>query len=268
MTALVTARIVGRTLLNLVAVLVVLVLLWLVLIQTVDQNPSFKITRTPTDVWHYLVSGPTAGANRAALWPLLAQTLKDAGIGFVVGLAAAVLVATGMVLSKGVEAGVMPVAMVLRSIPLVALAPILTLMFGNGVAIAAVMAAIVVLFPALVNIAFGLRSVSPQMADIVTVYGGSRWTALRRVAYPSALPSFFAALRISVPGAMTGALLAEDLATGKGLGKQVALDAVQGAYDKVWSEVVAITVVSVVLYMLAQFLERLVMARFGMSDRS
>ena len=105
-----------------------------------------------------------------------------------------------MVLSRGVEAATMPVAMLVRTVPLVALAPIITLVFGNGFATVAVMSGIVVLFPALVTIAFGLRSVTPQMQDVVKVYGGSKWDVLRRVAYPTALPSVFAAIRISVPG--------------------------------------------------------------------
>lgn len=194
-------------------------------------------------------------------------TVVDAGLGFVVGLAAAVVLATGMVLSRGVQAAAMPIAMVLRTVPLIALAPILTMMFGNGERIAAVMAGIVVLFPALVNVAFGLRAVSPQMADIVHVYGGNRWVALRRVAFPTALPSIFAALRISVPGAMTGALLAEALATGHGLGYDVTQAASQGQYDAVWAMVAVTTVVSLVLYLLAQLLERWVMAEMGLTPR-
>ena len=99
--------------------------------------------------------------------------------------------------------------MLLRSVPLIAMTPVIRMIFGSGTLTIAIIAGIVVLFPALVTIVFGLRSTSPQMHDVVAVYGGSPWMALRKVDIPSALPSFFAAVRISVPGAITGALIAE-----------------------------------------------------------
>jgi len=72
-------------------------------------------------------------------------------------------------------------------------------------------------------------------------------------------------LRVSVPGAITGALLAESLATGKGLGFAVTQAASQLQYDTVWAMVVVTTVVSLVLYTLAQALERVVSASLGVT---
>jgi len=168
-----------------------------------------------------------------------------------------------MVLSRGIEAATLPVAMLVRTVPLVALAPIITLIFGNGFACVAVMSGIVVLFPALVNIAFGLRSVTPQMRDVVTVYGGSPRDVLFRVAYPTALPSIFAAVRISVPGAITGALIAEYFTTTDSVGKAVNTSLALYKYDQLWSLIVVVTIASVVLYMIAQACEQVVLARFG-----
>jgi ABC-type nitrate/sulfonate/bicarbonate transport system permease component len=170
-------------------------------------------------------------------------------------------------LSRAVElavdnVAVMPMAMV-RSVPLIALAPIMALIFGSGYSVVAAMSGIVVLFPALVNIVFGLRSVPPQMTDLVEVYGGSRWSALRKIAFPSALPALFASVRISVPGAITGALLAESLATGKGIGNAVVIASASSANSEVWALVVVVTLVSVALYLVAQLVESLVLARFG-----
>ena len=79
-------------------------------------------------------------------------------------------------------------------------------------------AAIVVLFPALVNIVLGLRGASPQALDVIRVNGGSSVTELTKVRIPSALPQFFASVRISVPGAIVGAMLAEWLVGFDGMG--------------------------------------------------
>ena len=88
---------------------------------------------------------------------------------------------------------------------------------------------------------------------------------LRRVAYPTALPSIFAAIRISVPGAITGALIAEYFTTTDSVGKAVNTSLALYKYDRVWALVVVVTLASIVLYMVAQACERVVLARFGQS---
>jgi ABC-type nitrate/sulfonate/bicarbonate transport system permease component len=260
-----TLRLVGRPVLNFAFVIAVTVGLWVLLLRLADV--SDLVVRQPQDVLAYLFNDPEAAENRAGVLGPLGQTVLDAGIGFVAGLSAAVVLATGMVLSKGIEAASMPVVMLVRTVPLVALAPIITLIFGNGFACVAVMSGIVVLFPALVTIAFGLRSVTPQMRDVVHVYGGSSWDVLRRVAYPTALPSIFAAVRISVPGAITGALIAEYFTTTDSVGKAINTSLALYKYDRVWALVVAVTLASILLYLVAQVCERIVLARFGDAPR-
>jgi ABC-type nitrate/sulfonate/bicarbonate transport system permease component len=253
--------IVAKSLLSAAFVIAIILGLWVGGLKLFDV-PVF-VGKGPHEVWQYLFDLPASSENRSDMLTQLRQTLLDAGIGFVAGMIAAIAVASGIVLSKGVEAALMPMAMVLRSVPLVALAPIIALIFGNGYGVVAAMSGIVVLFPALVNIVFGLRSVSPQMSDLVQVYGGSNWVELRKVAFPSALPALFASLRISVPGAITGALLAESLSTGKGIGNAVVIASAGSANSQVWALVVVVTLVSVVLYLVAQLVESLVLARFG-----
>jgi ABC-type nitrate/sulfonate/bicarbonate transport system permease component len=248
---------------NFAFVAVSLVVAWIVLLQVSDVSPL--VTRGPADVFAYLISGPDAAAHRASVLAPLRQTLLDAGIGFVAGLAAAVAVATATYLSKGVEAAMMPAALVVRTIPLVALAPIITLIFGNGFATVAVMSGIVVFFPALVTISFGLRSVSPQVRDLIDVYGGSTTDVLFRAAYPSALPSLFAAVRISVPGAITGALIAEFFTSPPSIGKAVNEALAVYQFDLVWALLVATTLTSVLLYAVAQLVEQITTSALGLS---
>jgi ABC-type nitrate/sulfonate/bicarbonate transport system permease component len=153
--------------------------------------------------------------------------------------------------------------MLLRSVPLIAMTPIIILIFGRGNLTVAVMGAIVVLFPALVNIVFGLRSVSPAMNDLVNVYGASKIKQLRTVAFPTSLPAFFAAIKISVPGAITGALLVEWLATGSGIGYGIVSAVGRAKANEVWAYVVVITLVSILLYNLVALIEDFVLERFG-----
>jgi ABC-type nitrate/sulfonate/bicarbonate transport system permease component len=237
--------------------------IWLGLVFFADV--SSYILKSPLDVWEFLVTDPDAGENRQVIADLLAVTMRHAATGFVVGLGVAIVGAILFRVSRGLESALMPFATLLRSVPLIAMAPVIILIFGFGTDTSvAVIGGIVVLFPALVTIVFGLKSASPQMIDVVSVYGGGVLTAVRKVALPSALPSLFAAIRISVPGAVTGALLAEMLSTGDGIGSATAQYAASARFTDVWACVVVVTVVSLLLYTLVQVLESLVLTRMGM----
>ncbi|GAA1704107.1 ABC transporter permease [Microbacterium sediminicola] len=236
--------------------------LWVGVLWVFQISPL--IAKGPVDVWNYLFTVPSAATNRETIWNNLLVTLGDAVIGFVAGLVVAILGAVVFQLNKGVEHALMPVAMLLRSVPLIAMAPVIILIFGRDFWTVAVIGGIVVLFPALVNISFGLRSASPQMNDLVEVYGGGSWKKLLTVAVPISLPAFFAAVRISVPGAITGALLAEWLAVGGGIGGSIAGYVPQAQFAALWTSVVAVTAVSLILYNVIQIVEDVVLARMGM----
>jgi ABC-type nitrate/sulfonate/bicarbonate transport system permease component len=241
--------------------LAVVIVLWFLALWVF--NVQAFIGKNPFDVYAFLFEVPAASENRELVASALGQTMIDASIGFVVGMFLATLISLLFTLSKGIEQALMPIAMLLRSVPLVAMAPIIILIFGREQLSVAVMGAIVVLFPALVNIVFGLRSAPAAMFDLVSVYGGSKIDALRTVAFPSSLPSFFAALKISVPGAITGALLVEWLATGQGIGYAIVSAIGRARPSEVWTYVAVITVVSIVIYNIVAILEESVLAKYG-----
>lgn len=236
-----------------------------------------RIAKGPLDVWNHLfidrpnvvVPSDTAAGIRANLLGLLGTTLADAGLGFLVGMIVAVVLAVAFSLSRTVEAGVMPFALFLRTVPLVALAPVIVLITGIGTpASVAVIAAIVVLFPALASVLFGLAQASPQAMDVVNVFGGGQWTRLTKVMLPGAVPSIFAAARVSIPGAMTGALLAEWLSTGQGIGGQLVKYTSSAKYLDLWTSVATITLVTIVIYNVVAVVERSVLASMHMQQAS
>jgi ABC-type nitrate/sulfonate/bicarbonate transport system permease component len=92
--------------------------------------------------------------------------------------------------------------------------------------------------------------------------------ALRKVAFPASQPAFFAAVRISVPGAITGALLAEWLATGGGIGGAVNGMITSAQFSALWAAVVTVTAVSLILYNGVQIVENTVLARLGMQQET
>ncbi|MCC3265538.1 ABC transporter permease [Arthrobacter gengyunqii] len=251
----------GKMLFGLALSLAVVGALWVGLLRFFDV--SAYIGKGPWDVYSYLFRDPESAENRVLVMGQLGRTLLDAGMGFTAGMLAAAVCACLFTVFRGVEQALMPLAMLLRSVPLVALAPMIILIFGRQEAAVAAMGGIVVLFPALVTMVFGLRSASPAMLEVVRVYGGSRLDVFRKVALPSAAPAFFTALRVSIPGALTGALLAEWLATGQGIGYGIVSAVSRARYDHVWAGVVVVTLASIVLYALVSAVEAALKRRTG-----
>lgn len=255
------AKFLGSLVLSFVLILVIW---WLFLLAFPDIGPI--IGRTPSDVFAFLFTEPDAATSRQEIFDNLAITLKDSAIGFVTGMIAALATAALFVVSRAAAQTFMPIAMLLRSVPLVAMTPLITLVVGRGVAVVAVMGGIVVFFPALVMIMTGLSNAPKQLNDVIHVYGGGRWTALRYSAIPSAVPALFSAAKVSVPGAIIGATVAEWLGTNKGLGATLQQALPAAAYDELWASVVVITVSSIVIYAIVGVMETVVLSQMGMKQ--
>ncbi len=226
------------------------------------------IGKTPLDVWHFVTAkssapAPMSSPTRGNLYPAARTTLRDAFIGLGAGTLAALLCAVLFNLQRSVEQTVMPVAMVLRSVPLVAMTPLITLIFGRGLVCVTVIAGIVTFFPTLVNVTLALRATPQASIDLFRAYGAGPFKTMRKAQFPNALPAVFASLRIAAPLALVGALLAEWLATGKGLGSLMLLSSPAGNYNMLWTAAVLITAFSMVLYTTISGIERLVLARFA-----
>ncbi|MBB2946513.1 ABC-type nitrate/sulfonate/bicarbonate transport system permease component [Actinoplanes lutulentus] len=250
----------GRAAVSIIAIVV----LWVAGLR-LFQVPAF-VGKGPLDVIDYFFTLPKAAQNRSEALHLLGATLGDALVGFAAGLGVALVIAALFQLVQSVESALMPIVLLLQSVPLIAMAPILVLIFGRSTVTVAVMGGLVVLFPALVNITFGLRSAPRTAIDLVTVYGATRWQALRKVALPSAWPALFAAVRISVPGAITGALIAEWLATGKGIGYAIVAAVGESRIGAVWALAVLITLATLLLYQLIGVIESAVLTRMGFAQ--
>lgn len=257
-------RTLGRSLGNAGITFAVVLLLWQAIVSFSGISPF--VAKGPLDVFAFLFTDEDAAENRAQMAPLVVQTLVDSSIGFVFGMITAMVLAIVFSLSKAVEAGVMPLVLLLRTIPLVSIAPVIILITGRGtVTSVAVIGTIVVLFPALASILFGLSRASRQSIDVIHVFGGGRLTALRKVSIPGAGPSLFAAARVSVPGAVTGALLAEWLSTGQGIGGAILKFNAQAQFTQLWTAIALITLITLLLYNIVQIVENIVLVRMGMS---
>lgn len=231
-------------------------LLWWLILRASHISPI--IAPGPMETLRYLVTGPESADARAALLTALGQTLPLAGLGLAFGLAAAFIIAALTVVSPAAANAILPVAMLLQSMPLVALVPLVMLLFGRDTTATVVMAVLVVFFPAYVMLAQGFALVPRAARELVQVYGGSESRELVLISVPYAASYLFAAAKLVAPRALLGVMVAEWLLSGRGLGNL--LNSSRGLldYDMVWAGAVISIFVSVAAYEAVSAIERLV----------
>ncbi|MCQ8240141.1 ABC transporter permease [Rhizosaccharibacter radicis] len=168
---------------------------------------------------------PDPGSVARALWSNRALLLDSTGTTLaetVMGLVAGTLVGAGcallMVLSARVERWLMPIVLLSQAVPIFALAPLLVLWFGFGMASKVVMAVLVIFFPVTAAFADGLRRTAPGWLELGRTMGASPAALLWRVRLPAALPAFGSGLRIAASIAPIGAVVGEWVGASSGLG--------------------------------------------------
>jgi ABC-type nitrate/sulfonate/bicarbonate transport system permease component len=174
-----------------------------------------------------------------------------------------VVVAIAFTLSRPLERAVMPIALALRSVPIVAMVPLLAYVFGRELVGSLVIVSIVVWFPALVLVTTGLRSVRTEALDLLRAYDAGPLTQLLKVRLPSAVPSLLASAKVCAPLAILGSLLNGWMSTGKGLGALMSLSTITAEYVKLWAAVVVVTVVSVLFAAVVTAMEQVAYARWA-----
>ena len=157
----------------------------------------------------------------------LAPTAMEAIIGFVIGNAAAMALATVFVHHKIAEEAFFPIAVMVHTIPVVALAPIFVLLLGNGLAAKAAIAAFICFFPTLVNLTRGLRAVSPQQMELMRILSASPAEIFLKLRLKTALPYLFSALKIAAVTSVIGAIVGEWIGATTGIGALI----IQATYN-------------------------------------
>jgi NitT/TauT family transport system permease protein len=189
------------------------VLLWEFWVR--EREIAEYLVPRPSAVWDALRSDPSRYADAAR------QSLTAALGGLVVASVGAFLLAVLMAHSRLLERALYPPALMLKLMPIVAVYPLFAIWFGFGIGPKVAIAALITFFPMLVNALIGLRSVDPAALDFMRSMHASRWQLLWRLRLPSSLPYVFAALRISVPLSLIGAVVAEFLSGSSGMGQLI-----------------------------------------------
>lgn len=245
----------------LVGSLAVILVAWIAYLTVFDVSPF--VGKTPADVYAHLVTDSEAAEHRSVILTALGVTLEHSVIGYIAGLILGVGAAMVFTLFPIVERVLTPLAVALRSIPIIVLTPVLILALGRGLWGVVAITAIVTFFPTLANTQTGLSRVPQDAHTIMRSYHASRTTTMWRMQLPYTLPAFFASARIAAPTAVLAATLAEWLATGDGLGHLIVTSRAHSDYTGLWAAAFVLTIVSVGLYSLVSAIERVVLRRYA-----
>ncbi len=188
----------------------------------------------------------------------LLPTAIEAISGFLLGNLAAILIATAFVHNKSMEQAFFPVVVLINSIPVVAKAPILVLLLGNGMEPKIAIAAVVCFFPTLVNMVRGLESVNPQSLELMKVLSASKTEIFFKLRLLNSVPYLFSALKIAASTAVIGAIVGEWIGSNTGIGALI----IQSTYNfdsaMLYATVFVGSAFSVAFFLTITLIERLV----------
>jgi NitT/TauT family transport system permease protein len=227
-----------------------LLAIWFALVELLEVKPF--IAPSPVAVAKMLV------AKFGMLMENLLPTAIEAVSGFLLGNFAAIVVATVFVHRKSAEEAFFPIVVLINTIPVVAKAPILVLLLGNGIEPKIAIAALICFFPTLVNMVRGLESVNPQTMELMRVLSASKTEVFLKLRLYNSLPYLFSALKIAASTAVIGAIVGEWIGTNYGIGALI----VQAmyAFDSalLYATVIVGSAFSVTFFLVITLVERMV----------
>jgi NitT/TauT family transport system permease protein len=187
-------------------------------------------------------------------------TWREAALGFLLGTALGLLLATVFVHSRLMERAFVPYVIASQTIPIIALAPMIVFALGQGVVSVVVIATYLTFFPVTIAMIRGLRSFDPRSLELMRSYAASRAAIYWKLRLPASLPYLFTALKIAATASIVGAIIGED--TG---GIQAGLGRVITTFnqyyitgpEKLWAAIFAAAVLGIVFFACIRAIETL-----------
>ena len=216
-----------------------------------------RLTDTPT----YIVPAPSVVLDRLAgdLLYFIGEgmvTLAEALAGFALGTLVALVGATLMTQSRFIERSLLPLAILVKVTPVVAVAPLFVIWFGFGPAPKVLIVALITFFPVLVNAVTGFRSVDRGAMNFLRSVRASRREIFLKLRVPSAMPYLFSAFRVSAPLAVIGAVIGEWFSADRGLGSVIIVAHANLDMPTLFSAIFVLSVMGIGLTILLSVIEK------------
>jgi ABC-type nitrate/sulfonate/bicarbonate transport system permease component len=213
------------------------------------------------DQW--ILPSPVSIVHEAVkIWPRLMEhteaTVQLTLLGFVGGSAAGFVLAALLHLIPGVRTGVYPLLVLSQNVPVVVIAPILTMLLGWGVLPKVLLVMMVCFFPVTVAILGGLTNPDTQLRNYFQMIGISKWQLFWKLELPHAIVHLFSGLKIAASYSVLSAVVAEWLGTKKGLGSFMLISSKGFMPERVFAAVIIIVTLSLTLFGLVTLAERFI----------
>ncbi|RTE66711.1 ABC transporter permease [Amphritea opalescens] len=221
----------------------VIIGLWQAIV-VIFEMPAF-ILPSPLDVFDRLVERHSILLKHS--W----VTAQEIILGLAFGLTMGLLFALQMLLFKPMKRWLLPLLIASQAIPVFAIAPILMLWLGYGIASKIVMAALIIFFPITICCYDGLRNTPVGYLDLVKTMGASKWQMLRHIQFPAALPALASGIRVAVVIAPIGAVAGEWVGSSEGLGYLMLQANARMMIDEMFAALFILSALSITLYFVA-----------------
>lgn len=226
---------------------VIMVLLW----QAVSLAVPARVLPAPSDLASRLVLELTSGILGYTL-----VTLTESFLGCLLGLLVALPLGYLVAHSDWANRAIGPYLAASQAVPAVALAPLIVLWFGYGQLPIALLCALLVFFPILVNTQLGLTTLDPDIIGAAQLDGAGRWRRLVSIEAPLALPAMLAGIRNGFVLSITGAVVGEFVMGGQGLGLLLSVYRDRSDTEGMFATLVVLAAAAVGIYLLMRALER------------
>ena len=231
--------------------IVIVLLIWLGVTEF-EVMPSYMLP-SPVDVCKALISDFGLLMEHAAI------TLTEAFAGLGIGILLAFVIATLMDRFNFLYKALYPLMVITQTIPTVAIAPLLVLWMGFGMAPKITLVVITTFFPITVSLLDGYRSADPDAVALLRSMGAGKVQIFRYIKFPSSIGHFFSGLRVSASYAVVGAVIAEWLGGFEGLGVYMTRVRKAYAFDKMFAVIIFIIIISLLLMLLVSVIKKLAM---------
>lgn len=219
-----------------------------------NQYPAF-ILPLPTQVWTRLLVAVGDGSLARHSLITLSEVLAGLAIGFALATGWGYAVAKSPPLEKALT----PYIVASQAVPIVAIAPLLIIWFGAGQTSKVLICALITFFPILVNTVLGVRSVEPDLRDLMRSLRATAWQTFVKLELPAALPVLLSGLKIGATLAVIGAVVGEFAGADRGLGFLISVGRNQFDTALVFVGVAALVVMALMLYGSVAVMERLLL---------
>lgn len=197
--------------------------------------------------------------NASLLFINSAITLSEALIGFILANLLSFIFAIWISYNKNFEHIILPIAIILKTIPIIAITPLLVLWIGTGFGSRVVTAGLICFFPSLVNILSGVKQTDRNFMEMFIVYSASKYQILKHLLLPNIAPYVFSALKVSSSLAIVGALVGEFVGANKGLGFLIIVNYYNLNTPMVFTAVLITSCAGILFYYFINFIENKVL---------